>query len=481
MLGPAGARYLDDGPRRGRGPARAVLAHRARAHLRRTDGFAHVADIMVGSFYDPELDEGCAFEELICFHGGLGGPQTRPFILYPPALTLPPGPIIGAAAVHGVLRGWRSDLQGEPELSAPSDDRRRQLARAPLMDWALALSRSRCSASPRSRGGWWARRSRRRCCSSRSGCWSGRRRWTASTSRAPARPSGRWPRRRSRWSCSATPRGSTSASCAAGRRAAAAAGHRPAADDRARRRAAAALFGALSVWEAVILAIVLAPTDAALGRRSSPTSASRSGSARASTSRAASTTGSACRCCSPRSPSPTWSPRSPAGAARSTLLLEELGYGVLAGIGGGPADRGDRDPRRPPGPDRAPWRQVIPVAGARWRTARRVGLHGSGFIAAFVAGVVFRFASAATPAAQRARRGARQRAQRRHLRALRRRPARPGAHELSWELVLYAVLSLTVVRMVPVAIAMLGSAPAGPRSPSSAGSARAAWPRSSSR
>ena len=32
---------------------------------------------MVGSFYDPVLDEGCAFEELISFHGGLGGPQTR--------------------------------------------------------------------------------------------------------------------------------------------------------------------------------------------------------------------------------------------------------------------------------------------------------------------------------------------------------------------------------------------------------------------
>ena len=39
-----------------------------------------LADIMVGSFYDPDLDEGCAFEELISFHGGLGGPQTRAFL-----------------------------------------------------------------------------------------------------------------------------------------------------------------------------------------------------------------------------------------------------------------------------------------------------------------------------------------------------------------------------------------------------------------
>jgi hypothetical protein len=71
-----------------------------------------VADIMVGSFYDPELDEGCAFEELISFHGGIGGPQTRPFILHPIALPVPDGPIIGAAAVHGILLGWRKQLAG---------------------------------------------------------------------------------------------------------------------------------------------------------------------------------------------------------------------------------------------------------------------------------------------------------------------------------------------------------------------------------
>ena len=38
---------------------------------------------MIGSFYDPSLEAGCAFEELISFHGGIGGPQTRPFILHP--------------------------------------------------------------------------------------------------------------------------------------------------------------------------------------------------------------------------------------------------------------------------------------------------------------------------------------------------------------------------------------------------------------
>jgi hypothetical protein len=83
----------------------------AARHLQRTDGFAHVADIMLGSFYDPALDEGCAFEELISFHGGLGGSQTRGFILCPPKLALPVEPVIGAKAVHDLLWSWRQALQ----------------------------------------------------------------------------------------------------------------------------------------------------------------------------------------------------------------------------------------------------------------------------------------------------------------------------------------------------------------------------------
>jgi hypothetical protein len=67
---------------------------------------------MVGSFYDPALEEGCAFEELICFHGGLGGPQTRPFLLYPATLPLADDPLVGAAAVNALLLGWRRELQG---------------------------------------------------------------------------------------------------------------------------------------------------------------------------------------------------------------------------------------------------------------------------------------------------------------------------------------------------------------------------------
>ncbi len=90
VLGGRGTRYLDTGEVVGDDPLAGFSPHAAQ-HLARTDGFAHVADVMVGSFYDPQLEEGCAFEELISFHGGLGGPQTRPFILYPAELAAPDG------------------------------------------------------------------------------------------------------------------------------------------------------------------------------------------------------------------------------------------------------------------------------------------------------------------------------------------------------------------------------------------------------
>jgi hypothetical protein len=111
-LGARGAHYLTHGRIEGEDPL-AHFAPTAPQHLRRTDGFEHVADLMVGSFYDPELDEGCAFEELISFHGGIGGPQTRPFVLYPERLPLPEEPLVGAASVHALLAGWRRLLQRE--------------------------------------------------------------------------------------------------------------------------------------------------------------------------------------------------------------------------------------------------------------------------------------------------------------------------------------------------------------------------------
>jgi uncharacterized membrane protein YvlD (DUF360 family) len=127
VLGASGTRYLADDRVEGADPL-AGFSPNAASHLRRTDGFEHVADIMVNSFYNHQLQEGCAFEELISFHGGMGGPQTRAFILHPVTLAVPDAPIVGAGAVHGLLSGWRSQLNGdgraiattpEPQVAAP--------------------------------------------------------------------------------------------------------------------------------------------------------------------------------------------------------------------------------------------------------------------------------------------------------------------------------------------------------------------------
>jgi uncharacterized membrane protein YvlD (DUF360 family) len=109
-LGRDGARYLADGRVEGKDPL-VPFSPNAAVHLARTDQFPDVADLMIGSFYDPQLDEGCAFEELISFHGGLGGLQTRPFVLFPASLPSPDEPLVGAASIHALLRGWRQALQ----------------------------------------------------------------------------------------------------------------------------------------------------------------------------------------------------------------------------------------------------------------------------------------------------------------------------------------------------------------------------------
>ena len=111
VLGAQGTRFLADGRVEGEDPL-AAFSPNAPSHLLRSAEFEHAPDLYVNSFYDSMLDEGCAFEELISFHGGMGGLQTRPFILAPVELPLPDEPIVGAPHVHELLKGWRRQLQG---------------------------------------------------------------------------------------------------------------------------------------------------------------------------------------------------------------------------------------------------------------------------------------------------------------------------------------------------------------------------------
>jgi hypothetical protein len=104
-LGPRGVNYLDRDRVDGEDPL-APFGPNAADHLRRTDRFAHCADLMINSAYWPETAEVAAFEELVGSHGGLGGPQSFPFVLHPADLEWPAEEVVGAESVHHVLRRW---------------------------------------------------------------------------------------------------------------------------------------------------------------------------------------------------------------------------------------------------------------------------------------------------------------------------------------------------------------------------------------
>ncbi len=75
--------------------------------------FPHCPDVVINSRYDPATDEASAFEPHVGSHGGLGGPQQHAFLLHPRSYRTP-GEVVGAEALHRVLRGWLTDL-GHPE------------------------------------------------------------------------------------------------------------------------------------------------------------------------------------------------------------------------------------------------------------------------------------------------------------------------------------------------------------------------------
>ncbi|MCX5330232.1 MULTISPECIES: phage holin family protein [unclassified Streptomyces] len=128
VLGPFGTEIpvgrLDEEP----GPL-AAFGPGAADVVRRTHGFAHTADIMVNSWYDPVDGEVLAFEEQIGSHGGLGGAQGRPFLLSPVVLSAPVADteeLVGAEHVHRVLRRWLRESDGPqvPLTTRQDEDRR---------------------------------------------------------------------------------------------------------------------------------------------------------------------------------------------------------------------------------------------------------------------------------------------------------------------------------------------------------------------
>ena len=112
VLGKSGTIALDAGQVQGENPL-AIFGENAGRHLKELDGYSNVGDLVVNSCYDPQTGEVAAFENLVGSHGGLGGTQNQPFLLYPARLEPEGGlpPIVGAPAVYKIIMGWLEKLE----------------------------------------------------------------------------------------------------------------------------------------------------------------------------------------------------------------------------------------------------------------------------------------------------------------------------------------------------------------------------------
>ena len=123
VFGPKGTRFLDQDRVEGEDPTELFGPHTIMS-LKREDEMTHAPDLLLLSQYNPDLGEVAAFEELIGSHGGLGGFQTRPFILHPTEWELDEPEPLGAPAIYRNLRRWLGtigiDLAKTPPVPVPS-------------------------------------------------------------------------------------------------------------------------------------------------------------------------------------------------------------------------------------------------------------------------------------------------------------------------------------------------------------------------
>lgn len=103
VLGKNGKYFLDIDEIEGENPLK-DFEENAAEKIKRHCSFNHLPDILVNSFYDSERDEVCAFEELVGSHGGIGGSQSEPFILYPSTWKVSDEEIVGAESIYSILK-----------------------------------------------------------------------------------------------------------------------------------------------------------------------------------------------------------------------------------------------------------------------------------------------------------------------------------------------------------------------------------------
>ena len=103
VFGRDGALRLADGTVTGQDPLAGYGPHAA-ALIRRFDGFPNCPDIVINSRYDPATDDATPFEPHVGTHGGLGGPQSRGFLIHPAELPTPGGDRRRRAPAPGAAR-----------------------------------------------------------------------------------------------------------------------------------------------------------------------------------------------------------------------------------------------------------------------------------------------------------------------------------------------------------------------------------------
>jgi sodium/hydrogen antiporter len=221
---------------------------------------------------------------------------------------------------------------------------------------------------------------------------------------------------------------------------------------------AAAIFAHLNAAEAVVLAVVLAPTDAALGQAvvTEPRLPSRIRQGLNVES------GLNDGICVPllliALAVADVDDHVTTGHHAITIVAEEIGYGIVGGIAAGLAAAAVVAVGQRRRLISGSWLQVIPLAGAGLAYGVAVGLGGSGFIAAFLAGAIFgRLVPQESEQASRLNEEVGSLLGGVTFLIFGAVLLGPALKHLDWEVAVYAVLSLTVIRMLPVAIAMLGS------------------------
>ena len=213
------------------------------------------------------------------------------------------------------------------------------------------------------------------------------------------------------------------------------------------------LFGSFSLSEALILGVILAPTDAGLGS-AVVTDPRLPQVVRQSLNVESGLNDGICV--------PllliALATISGTGGESQHVLAEEIGYGLLGGVAAGILAAAVVNVAGGRNLIDDAWRQIIPVAAAVLAYGIAGDLGGSGFIAAFVAGALFGLIARENVAST--------------MRFTEETGAAlnsvtflvfgavllgPVLEHLSWQIVLYAVLSLTIVRMLPVAISLWGT------------------------